>query len=53
MKSSSVIEFKKNRDIFGFLYKKIDNSRKSIKIAIAWFTAFYFFENVNFIFKYS
>lgn len=33
-----MIEFKKNREIFDFLYKKIDNSKKSIKIAVAWFT---------------
>lgn len=33
-----MIEFKRNREIFDFLYKKIDSSRKSIKIAVAWFT---------------
>jgi len=33
-----MIEFKKNREIFDFLYKKIDGSKKSIKIAVAWFT---------------
>lgn len=33
-----MIEFKKNREIFDFIYSKIDSSKKSIKIAVAWFT---------------
>ena len=33
-----MIEFKKNREIFEFIYSKIDSSKKSIKIAVAWFT---------------
>ena len=37
-KNDNMIEFKKNREIFDFLYSKIDSSKKSIKIAVAWFT---------------
>ena len=35
---TKMIEFKKNREIFDFIYSKIDSSKKSIKIAVAWFT---------------
>lgn len=33
-----MIELKTNRDIFDFLYRKIENAKKSIHIAVAWFT---------------
>ncbi|WP_343626562.1 phospholipase D-like domain-containing protein [Flavobacterium lindanitolerans] len=33
-----MIVFKKNREVFDFIYSKIDNSKKSIKLAVAWFT---------------
>ena len=33
-----MIEIKTNRDIFDFLYRKIESARKSIYIAVAWFT---------------
>ncbi|MFP5043113.1 phospholipase D-like domain-containing protein [Parasediminibacterium sp. JCM 36343] len=32
------LQFRKNRDIFHFIYSEIEKSKKSIKAALAWFT---------------
>lgn len=33
-----MVEFRKNREIFDFLYRKIEGAKETIHVAVAWFT---------------